>query len=137
MEQHLPQTIEFVDRHPYQIFIVDHQPTSWHGCETHWPWKGHIAELGHRENVYCKVSGMVTEAWWAAWTDETLGPYLDVVLEAFGPKRLMFGSDWPVLTLASTYGRWLSTVQRAMARLSPSEQEWVFSKTAIEAYGLE
>jgi L-fuconolactonase len=83
------------------------------------------------------VSGMATEAWWDAWTDESLRPYLDVVLEAFGPKRLMFGSDWPVLTLASTYGRWLSTVQRAMATLSPSEQEWVFSKTAIEAYGLE
>jgi L-fuconolactonase len=136
-EKHLPQTIEFVDRHPDQIFIVDHIAKPRIREQALSPWKGHIAELAHRENVYCKVSGMVTEAWWDAWTDESLTPYLDVVLEAFGPKRLMFGSDWPVLTLASTYGRWLSTVQRAMATLSPSEQEWVFSKTAIEAYGLE
>ena len=136
-EKHLPQTIEFVDRHPDQIFIVDHIAKPRIREQALSPWKGHIAELAHRENVYCKVSGMVTEAWWDAWTDESLTPYLDVVLEAFGPKRLMFGSDWPVLTLASTYGRWLSTAQRAMATLSPSEQEWVFSKTAIEAYGLE
>jgi len=136
-EKHLPQTIEFVDRHPNQIFIVDHIAKPRIREQALSPWKGHIAELAHRENVYCKVSGMVTEALWDAWTDESLRPYLDVVLEAFGPKRLMFGSDWPVLTLASTYGRWLSTVQRAMAALSPSEQEWIFSKTAIEAYGLE
>jgi L-fucono-1,5-lactonase len=136
-ERHLPQTIEFVDRHPDQIFIVDHIAKPRIREQAFSPWKGHMAELAHRENVYCKVSGMVTEASWDAWTDETLRPYLDVVLEAFGPKRLMFGSDWPVLTLASTYGRWVSTVQRAIATLSPSEQEWVFSKTAIEAYGLE
>jgi L-fuconolactonase len=136
-EKHLPQTIEFVDRHPDQIFIVDHIAKPRIREQALSPWKGHVAELAHRENVYCKVSGMVTEALWDAWTDESLRPYLDVVLEAFGPKRLMFGSDWPVLTLASTYGRWLSTVQRAVATLSPTEQEWVFSKTAIEAYGLE
>jgi len=136
-ERHLPQTIEFVDRHPDQIFIVDHIAKPRIREQALSPWKGHIADLAHRENVYCKVSGMVTEALWDAWTDESLRPYLDVVLEAFGPKRLMFGSDWPVLTLASTYGRWLNTVQRAMATLSPSEQEWIFSKTAIEAYGLE
>jgi L-fuconolactonase len=136
-EKHLPQTIEFVDRHPDQIFIVDHIAKPRIREQALSPWEDHIAELGHRDNVYCKVSGMVTEASWDTWTDETLRPYLDVVLEAFGPKRLMFGSDWPVLTLASTYGRWVSTVHRAIATLSLSEQEWVFSKTAIEAYGLE
>src|SRR6185437_4897262 len=84
-ERHLPQTIEFVDRHPDQIFIVDHLAKPRIREQALTPWKGHIAELAHRENVYCKVSGMVTEALWDAWTDESLRPYLDVVLEAFGP----------------------------------------------------
>jgi L-fuconolactonase len=59
-----------------------------------------------------------------------------VVLQAFGPKRLMFGSDWPVVTLASSYKRWWETVRIAIAELSPSEQEWILSRTAIESYGL-
>jgi hypothetical protein len=82
------------------------------------PWKGHIAELARQENVYCKVSGMVTEASWDAWTDESLGPIWTWFSRLSDPNA-MFGSDWPVLTLASTYGRWLSTVQRAMWPLCP------------------
>jgi len=79
---------------------------------------------------------MVTEANWQNWSDEALRPYIENVLDAFTPKRLMFGSDWPVVTLASTYKRWMETVQSAIAQLSATEREWILSRTAIEAYGL-
>ncbi len=102
-ERHLPQTIEFVDRHPDQIFILDHiaKPRIKDGILE--PWKSNISELARRQNVYCKLSGMVTEANWSTWTENDLQPYFDVALEAFGPRRLMFGSDWPVLLVAGTY----------------------------------
>jgi L-fuconolactonase len=135
-EKHLPQTIQFVDRHPDQIFILDHIAKPRIRDRALSPWKENLCELGRRQNVYCKLSGMVTEADWSTWTDEWLSPYIDVVLEAFGPRRLMFGSDWPVVTLASSYKRWWETFRIALVQLSPSEQEWILSKTAVEAYGL-
>ena len=79
---------------------------------------------------------MVTEADWHTWSNEELSPYLDTVLEAFTPKRLMFGSDWPVVTLASSYRRWFDTVRTAIAQLSQTERDWILSRTAQEAYGL-
>lgn len=135
-EKHLPQTIQFVDRHPDQVFIVDHIAKPRIRDQALSPWKDNLCELARRQNVYCKLSGMVTEADWSAWTDESLSPYMDVVLQAFGPKRLMFGSDWPVVTLASSYKRWWETVRSAIAQLSLSEQEWILCRTAVEAYGL-
>ena len=135
-EKHLPQTIRFVDRHPDQIFILDHIAKPRIREQMLAPWKENIKELARRSNVYCKLSGMVTEAEWSSWTEDSLLPYFDTVLEAFGPKRLMFGSDWPVLLLASSYKRWLQTIRRAIAGLSLSEQEWIWSKTAMEAYEL-
>jgi L-fuconolactonase len=135
-EKHLPQTIQFVDRHPDQVFIVDHIAKPRIRDRALSPWKDSLCELARRQNVYCKLSGMVTEADWNAWAVESLCPYIDVVLQAFGPKRLMFGSDWPVVTLASSYKRWWETVRIAIAQLSPSEQEWILSRTAIESYGL-
>lgn len=135
-ERHLPQTIEFVDRHPEQVFIVDHVAKPRIGENLLSPWKENIQELARRENVYCKISGMVTEADWAAWTESQLRQYVDVVLTAFGPKRLMFGSDWPVLTLASNYRQWVETFRRLIADLSVVEQEDICSGTAKRAYRL-
>jgi L-fuconolactonase len=135
-EKHLAQTIQFVDRHPDQVFIVDHVAKPRIRYRALSPWKDRVSELARRQNVYCKLSGMVTEADWNTWTDDVLSPYIEAVLEAFGPRRVMFGSDWPVVTLASSYKRWLGTVRNAIARLSPSEQERILSATAIEAYGL-
>jgi L-fuconolactonase len=135
-EKHLPQTIQFVDRHPDQVFILDHvaKPRIRDGVLS--PWNENLRELARRPNVYCKISGMVTEADWHTWSNEGLFPYIETVLEAFTPKRLMFGSDWPVLTLASSYQRWIGTVRAAIAQLSATEREWILSRTAIEAYGL-
>lgn len=135
-ERHLPQTIQFVDRHPNQIFILDHiaKPRIREGVLS--PWKENIQALAKRDNVYCKLSGMVTEAQWNSWTRDDLIPFFEIVLSAFGPKRLMFGSDWPVLTLASSYKKWSDTVRSLIAALSADEQELVSSGSAIEAYRL-
>jgi len=135
-EKHLPQTIRFVDQHPNQVFILDHiaKPRIREGALA--PWQNNIRELARRPNVYCKLSGMVTEADWDTWSDAALAPYIETVLQAFTPKRLMFGSDWPVVTLASSYRRWADTVGVAIAHLSADECDWILAKTAIEAYGL-
>jgi len=93
-------------------------------------------ELAKRENVFCKVSGMATEADWNTWTSDGLRVYFDVVLSAFGTKRLMFGSDWPVVTLAGGYVKWMSTFSSFIAELSPDEQESICRSSAIAAYGL-
>jgi L-fuconolactonase len=135
-ERHLPQTIEFVDEHPEQVFVLDHvaKPLIREGVMK--PWASRMRDLGERENVWCKVSGMVTEADWGAWTLDTLRPYLDAVVEAFGVNRLMVGSDWPVCLVASEYGRWFEVMDKYFAGLSESERGAVFGGTAIEVYGL-
>jgi L-fuconolactonase len=135
-EKHLPQTIQFVDRHPDQVFILDHVAKPRIRDRVFSPWKENIRKLARRSNVYCKVSGMVTEADWHAWSEEDVSPYIETVVEAFTPNRLMFGSDWPVMTLASSYGRWMATIQSAIAQLSVTEKERILGGTAVEAYGL-
>jgi len=136
-EKHLPQMIQFVDRHPQQAFVLDHiaKPPICSGV-LH-PWQRYIRELAQRENVYCKLSGMVTEADWQSWSSGNLRPYFDIVLEAFGPARLMMGSDWPVCLLAATYSRWIETVQGWTEGLSAAEQQRIFGGTAREVYRLE
>ncbi len=135
-ERHLPQTIEFVDRHPGQVFVLDHvaKPMIREGLLE--PWATRMQELARRENVWCKVSGMVTEADWTSWTPEGLRPYLDVVVEAFGVERLMVGSDWPVCLVASEYGRWFEVLREYFGGFSESERDAVFGGTAIEVYQL-
>jgi L-fuconolactonase len=135
-ERHLPQTIEFVDRHPTQIFILDHIAKPKIKNQILSPWREHMRELARRENVYCKLSGMVTEADWNTWTEQDLRPFIDTVLECFGPTRLMFGSDWPVSLLACAYEKWIEIVERSIASLSRSEQDRLFGGTAKEAYRL-
>ncbi len=135
-EKHLPQTIQFVDRHPDQIFILDHVAKPRIRDRVLFPWRENIRELARRANVYCKISGMVTEADWHTWSEEGLSPYIETVLEAFTPKRIMFGSDWPVVNLASSYRRWIDTVRTAIAQLSTTERERILGGTAIDAYAL-
>jgi L-fuconolactonase len=135
-ERHLPQAIQFVDRHPSQIFILDHiaKPRIYDKIVS--PWRENILELSERGNVYCKLSGIVTEAAPRQWQEAELDPYIDTVLEAFGPRRLMFGSDWPVCLPAATYQEWFSLVRRKISSLSEAEQERILGGTAREAYGL-
>ncbi len=135
-ERHLPQTIQFLDAHSNQIFVLDHiaKPRIKENCIE--PWRTHLKELARRPNVYCKASGMVTEADYSAWSEEQLRRYFDVALEAFGPQRLMFGSDWPVCLVACGYARWFELVSSWIAELSSAEQARMLGGTAIEAYKL-
>jgi L-fuconolactonase len=135
-EHHLPQTLRFVDAHPNQTFVVDHIAKPRIRDREMSPWRVGIRELARRERVYCKLSGMVTEADWSAWTPADLEPYFDVVLSAFGPRRLMFGSDWPVLNLAADYAKWVETARRFLSTLSAAEQARIWGETALEAYGI-
>jgi L-fuconolactonase len=135
-ERHLPQTIRFVDQHPNQVFILDHiaKPLISEGVLS--PWDGYIKELSKRENVFCKISGMVTEADYRNWTEDQLQPYLNIVLEAFGPGRLMFGSDWPVCLLGVKYNHWVNIICKFIAELSIDEQAAIMGKNACKAYNL-
>jgi len=99
-------------------------------------WKKEITQLAQYPNVYCKISGMVTEANWNCWIAADLHPYLDTVLAAFGTERVMFGSDWPVCLLASTYSKWLQLVQNYFNTFSSSEQEAIFAGNATKFYKL-
>ena len=135
-ERHLPQAIRFVDRHRQQIFVLDHIAKPRIGERLLSPWKANIEELSKREHVYCKISGMVTEADWETWSEQDLRVYLDVVLEAFGPERLMFGSDWPLCSLACEYGAWFDLISRFITPLSESEQGRILGETATKVYGL-
>ena len=136
-ERHLPQTLRFVDRHPDQLFILDHIGKPRIRDRSFSAWSDVIRDLARRPNVYCKVSGMATEADWGNWTETELLPYLDTVLEAFGPRRLMFGSDWPMSLVAVSYVRWCKVVSDFASRLGSGERERVLGRTAVEAYRLD
>jgi L-fuconolactonase len=136
-ERHLSAAIQFVDRHPNQVFVLDHIAKPLIAKSIIDPWRANIRELAKRDNVYCKISGMVTEANWSQWRSEDLQPYLDVVLEAFGADRLMAGSDWPVCLLATTYRGWFATLRRLLASLSADETENIVGRVASRVYGLD
>lgn len=135
-ERHLPQAIQFVDGHPDQVFIVDHLAKPRVGDRELSPWRENLRELARRPNVYCKISGLATEAEYTRWTPEQLQPYIENVLEDFSPNRTMFGSDWPVCLVAIEYNRWVELIDAATRNFSVSERERIWSGTAVEAYGL-
>ena len=135
-ERQLAEAVAFVDRHPRQVFVLDHIAKPRIRDRALEPWAREIRRLAERPNVFCKVSGMVTEADFVSWREEHLRPYWDVVLEAFGPRRLMFGSDWPVCLVACGYARWHELVRGWAAGLSDDEQDALFGATASRAYRL-
>lgn len=132
----LPAAIRLVDRHPHQTFVLDHiaKPDIRGGALQ--PWARDLSELARRGNVFCKLSGVLTEAGFDSWNYDQILPYMETALAAFGPERLMFGSDWPVCRVAVTYAEWVRTVERFAAALSEDEQRALFAGTAIRAYGL-
>ena len=136
-ERHLPAAVKFVDWHPNQIFVLDHIAKPRIKDHQFEPWGSNVHELAKRENVYCKLSGLVTEADWQNWTAADLRPYFDVFLNAFGPKRLIFGSYWPVCCLACTYRRWFDTVHEFVNELSGAERELILGEVASEVYSLK
>ncbi len=133
----LPAAIELVEEMPGQLFVLDHCAKPPVAAGTLQPWADLIARLASHPNVFCKVSGLVTEANWATWTLEGLRPYLDVVEAAFGRDRLMWGSDWPVALFASSYARWFETTREWVAGWEPKEQAAFFGGNAARFYGLD
>ena len=136
-ERHLPYAAQLADRNPNQIFVLDHLAKPKIRAGELSPWRGHLHQLAQRPNVYCKLSGMVTEADWNHWTVKDLRPYVEAALESFGPQRLLAGSDWPVCTVAASYERWWKTLGKLISALSSSEQESILGGNAIEVYRLE
>ncbi len=136
VERQLPNTIRFVDQHPDQVFVLDHIAKPLIGQNELSPWKENIKELARRENVNCKISGMVTEAGYQNWTPSQLQPYFDIVLETFGPDRLLFGSDWPVCMVATTYTNWVNLVRKNIASYTETEQVKIMGENAARIYQL-
>ena len=132
----LESAVELVRRCPGTRFILDHigKPDIKGGVLS--PWKEEIAALAALPNVWCKVSGMVTEANRDAWTTADLRPYANAIFESFGFDRIMYGSDWPVSTLASTYRRWLETLEVLTAGCTEDEKDRLFRRNAFAFYRL-
>jgi L-fuconolactonase len=134
--RHLATAYEFVARFPEQRFVLDHiaKPPIAEGKLS--PWREGVRRLAEHPHVYCKVSGMVTEADWTSWREADFRPYLDVVVEAFGTNRIMFGSDWPVCTVAGSYGQVMDLAYSYAAQFSPAEQAAMEGGNAACFYGL-
>ena len=134
--QHLPGAVDLVRAFPDQPFVVDHLAKPYIRQHILEPWKGQMKQLGDCPNVYCKVSGMITEAHHQNWNYRQLVPYMDTVLEAFGTERLMFGSDWPVCRLAGAYEQVVEIVRQYISGLSDAQQRQILHENAIKFYNL-
>ena len=133
----LPLAIPFVDRHPEQVFVLDHiaKPTIQTGSYDE-DWDRNLKELAKRPNVYCKFSGVVTEVQDQEWSLPQIQSYWDTAIEAFGSERLLFGTDWPVCLLKTNYAQWVAAVSVLASELSVDERDNFWSKNAIRAYRL-
>jgi len=132
---HLPAAVETVAALPELTFVLDHISKPVIGADPE-PWATELRSLAALSNVTCKLSGMVTEASWTDWKVSDLKPYVDIVLDAFGPDRVMFGSDWPVCLLAATYAEVVQAAETLTADLTPTEQNAIFADTARRTYHL-
>jgi len=135
-EFQLPEVLSLVTLFPNQKFILDHigKPDIRFSASN--IWRDSIQELGRRENVFCKLSGMVTETNFHQWTKEEFYPYLDWVLKCFGIHRLVFGSDWPVCLVSAPYSEVLSIIESYFSSFTSSEKEALWGTNAIQFYGI-
>lgn len=139
--RHLPMLLRFLERQPDLPVVIDHgaKPAIASGAID--DWAAQMRRIARESKAYCKLSGLATEAG-PSWNGTTLQPYVDVLIDAFGPKRLMWGSDWPVLheaypaDTAAPYVSWHDTAAALTARLQPNDREWIFGRTAAAFYGL-
>src|SRR5579859_645896 len=132
----LARTIEMVRACPETAFVLDHlakPDVKGHRLE---PWRAHLAELAELPNVVCKVSGLVTEADLAHWTPAELEPYVSHVLDVFGQDRVLFGGDWPVVTLAASYQRWVSVLDSMTGHLPTDARRKLWADNARRVYRL-
>lgn len=136
LPRHLPALLAFARRHPALPIVIDHAAKPPIASAEYAAWAADLGRLAALPQVYCKLSGMVTEAG-RDWTAAMLKPYAGVVLEAFGARRVIWGSDWPVLNLASDYAGWIAASERLLESLNEREKEQVFALNAIRFYRLE
>jgi L-fuconolactonase len=132
----LGSVLEFVKKFPYQKFVIDHIAKPYIKDGYFEGWATMMTAIGKHENVSCKMSGMVTEADFNIWTPEQIHPYMDTVLEAFGSKRILFGSDWPVCLVAGNYSKIKKLTTDFISQLSQIEQNSIMGNNAIEFYNL-
>src|SRR5262249_53999670 len=118
-------------------FVVDHMAKPPIARGEIDEWSRRLRDLASSGNVWCKLSGLVTEANWQHWRVEDLKPYVDAALELFGPNRMMFGSDWPVCLLVAPYEQVLETFQVLLAEIGDKEREQIFARNAMEFYRIE
>lgn len=134
---HLPYAVQLIRKFPDQKFVLDHIAKPLIRDKILSPWKEGIQQLAAQQNVFCKLSGMVTEASWKGWSKSDFDPYLDVVFDSFGPLRLMIGSDWPVCTLASGYKNTMQIVIDYIGPESPGDMELILGRNAERIYDLK
>ena len=127
---------QFVGAFINQKFVIDHLAKPPIKDREISEWKKEMQHIGRFENVSCKISGMVTEADWKNWKQDDFVPYVDVVIEAFGPDRIMYGSDWPVCLVAASYEQTLGIVEEYFSSFSKTEQELFFGGNAVKFYSL-
>jgi L-fuconolactonase len=135
--QQLEAAADLVKSFPEQAFVLDHCAKPVVRKMEKDEWKQGIHKLAKYPNVYCKLSGLFTEAKWKNWSASDFYPYLEVVFEAFGTERLMFGSDWPVMLLSGIYVQWKSLLEKFMEHLNEDIKENIFFRNAERFYSLE
>ncbi len=135
-ENQLNNAIHFVRQFPNQKFILNHIAKPKIGKGIIKPWADYLIELAKYENVYCKISGLVTENEWNLWAYDDFKPYLDVIFEAFGTDRLVFGSDWPVCMLAASYEQVIGILADYIQPLTNLEKDNIWGQNAIKIYNL-
>ena len=133
----LGATLEFVKKFPNQKFVIDHIAKPYIKDGFYDGWAAMMKEVAKHENVYCKISGMITEADFNNWTPEQIHPYMLLSLEAFGPERCMYGSDWPVCLVAGTYTQVKELTTNFISSLSTAEQAAIMGQNAVDYYNLE
>lgn len=135
-ERQLDEVVHFVSKLPEMKLVIDHisKPNIKEESIEHWYAK--MKTLSEYNHVHVKLSGMITEAHWDSWTTDDLKPYVDFCLENFGPKRLMFGSDWPVCLVAGSYTKVIQSLKTLISSLSADEQNDIMGNTAISFYNL-
>lgn len=133
----LKAAVDLAASFPEQKFIIDHCAKPGIKEKKTEEWKTHINELAQNPNVYCKLSGLFTEAAWKNWSPAEFYPYLDVVFEAFGIDRLLYGSDWPVILLSGAYVQWKSLLEKYMENFKEEDRLKIFGLNAIRFYNLQ
>ena len=132
----LGAVLEFVKQFPKQKFVIDHIAKPYIKDGFFEGWASQMKLISKQENVYCKMSGMITEADYNTWTLEQLNPYMDLILNVFGSNRIMFGSDWPVCLVAGNYKLVKEIVTNFIVKLSDSEQRGIMGNNAINFYNI-